>query len=317
MDQDPSTNSHEPRSFEQTKHTFEPRVRASSTDHTSLPPLDPDLLALLEDADPQVREAAAQLLGEDGDPAAVDPLLELLHDPAEAVRAAATEALGWMRSRQALPALSGALHDPSDLVRAAAARALGRIRDPSALSTLQPLAADPSTDVRRAVAEALDTLDPARAPAAHAQHRARSGGSGDEMAPRRLFADHMFRDFSDYLWNFPWLRNRPGRTFANLEFQRCRFEHCILSVTNNPRRRSTIRNVRLIDCEILASSLDAALVEDVVVDGLETSGLCIIWGAAFRHVTLRGRLNAASRRAKGSWGWITTNCVSGAGGTTI
>src|SRR5258708_26827210 len=119
MDQDPSSNPHERRPFEQVRHTYEPRVRATFTDHTSLPPLDPDLLALLKDADPQVREAAAHLLGEDGDPAAVEPLLQLLQDPAEGVRASAAEALGWMtRNRQALPALSAALHDPSDLVRA-------------------------------------------------------------------------------------------------------------------------------------------------------------------------------------------------------
>lgn len=252
-------------------------------------PLDPDLLAAITDHDPHEREAAVALLLDDGGPEAVRLLFEELHDPSEMVRAAVADALGWMRSGQALSALRGALHDPSDVVRAAAARALERHRDPSALPELRALEEDADADVRRAVAEAIEALDPTRAAAAHARRLMRDG---DGTTPRAAFKEQVFRDFYDHPWNFPWLRSQPGRTFANVEFQRCRFEHCVVSVTNNPRRRSTIRNARLIDCDIRNCSLDAALVEDVVVDGLETSGLCIIWGAAFKHLTMRGRLGS-------------------------
>ena len=50
-----------------------------------------------------------------------------------------------------------------------------------------------------------------------------------------------------------------------------------------------MRNVRLIGCEVMGCALNAAIVEDVVVDGLETHGdLLQTWGAVFKHVTLRG-----------------------------
>lgn len=256
-------------------------------DQTMPPPLDHDLLAAINDHDPQVREAAVEFLLENGNPEAMRLLLEKLHDPSDMVRSAVADALGHSRNRQVFSALRSALHDLSDAVRAAAARAFGRHLDPGALPELRPLEADPNANVRRAVAEALDAIDPTRADAAHARRLMRNDGG---MTARRVFKEQVFRHFSDRPWNFPWLRSRPGRTFANVEFQRCRFEHCFLSVTENPQRRSTIRNVRLIDCGIMDCSLHAALVEDVVVDGLETSGLCIIWGAAFNHVILRGRL---------------------------
>lgn len=83
-----------------------------------------------------------------------------------------------------------------------------------------------------------------------------------------------------------------GRTFENLGFQRCFFESSAISITRNPRLRSTVRNVRAIDCEVGACSLYSPIVEDVLVEDLKIGKLLIAWGAVFRHVTLRGRIGA-------------------------
>ena len=97
----------------------------------------------------------------------------------------------------------------------------------------------------------------------------------------RMFERKVFRSFYD---------RDSGRTFANLEFHQCRFEASSISITNDPRLRSTVRNVHLIQCAESASPLWGAIVEDVVVDGLTTSDLFRTWGAVFKHVTLKGKI---------------------------
>ncbi len=79
-----------------------------------------------------------------------------------------------------------------------------------------------------------------------------------------------------------------GRTFSDLEFRYCSFVSSSISITRNPKRRSTVRNVKLIGCEENGCAIDTAIIEDVVVDGLKTHGLLQTWGAVFKHVTLKG-----------------------------
>jgi hypothetical protein len=40
-----------------------------------------------------------------------------------------------------------------------------------------------------------------------------------------------------------------GAVFSDLEFRDCVFQSCAISMTQNPRLRSTIRNIKLINCE--------------------------------------------------------------------
>jgi hypothetical protein len=54
--------------------------------------------------------------------------------------------------------------------------------------------------------------------------------------------------------------------------------------------RSTVRDVKLIQCEQRGCALEAAIVEDVLVDGFKTNGLFQTWGAVFKRVTLRGKI---------------------------
>ena len=81
-----------------------------------------------------------------------------------------------------------------------------------------------------------------------------------------------------------------ARLFSDIEFRRCKFVSCALSITTDPQLRSTIRNVNLINCETYGCTLHTAKVEDVTIDGLKTHGLRQTWAAVFKHVTLRGRI---------------------------
>lgn len=69
----------------------------------------PEFVRTLKDGDEKTREAAARVLGEIGDPAAVDPLADALSDQNEGVREAAAMALGEIGDSRAIPALVMAL----------------------------------------------------------------------------------------------------------------------------------------------------------------------------------------------------------------
>lgn len=97
----------------------------------------------------------------------------------------------------------------------------------------------------------------------------------------KVFEKQRFQGFSD---------RDSGALFADLQFVKCYFESCAVSITRNPQLRSTVRNVTLVNCEQRGCALDPAIVEDVLVDGLKTHGLFQTWGAVFKHVRLKGRL---------------------------
>jgi hypothetical protein len=80
--------------------------------------------------------------------------------------------------------------------------------------------------------------------------------------------------------------------FCDAEFRKCCFQGCTLSVARKPASRSTVRNVKLVDCRQRGCSLHAAIVEDVLVDGFTTNGqLFQTWGAAFNRVILKGKID--------------------------
>lgn len=69
--------------------------------------------------------------------------------------------------------------------------------------------------------------------------------------------------------------------FEDLEFRRCRFESCGISISRDPGRRATVRDIRIIDCEEEGSSLWGAIVENVLVDGFRTAGLFQCWAPVY------------------------------------
>jgi HEAT repeat protein len=143
------------------------------------------LISTVEDkeTDGWRREAAAEVLGQSGDPQAVEPLIAALKDKNWPVREAALRALqnlGWQPDRSkagalywiaarrwdrcvdigppAVEPLIVELKDGPTDVRRAAAQALGKIGDPRAGEALIAALRDAKTDVRKAAAQALHDL---------------------------------------------------------------------------------------------------------------------------------------------------------------
>ncbi|HEY9638381.1 MAG TPA: HEAT repeat domain-containing protein [Coleofasciculaceae cyanobacterium] len=94
-------------------------------------------LLLLKDQAPNVREKAAEALGEIGNETAVPALLKALDDdPVFTVRWATVTALGKIGSETVVPGLKKALDDTAYFVRLAAVSALGAIGGKAAISAL-------------------------------------------------------------------------------------------------------------------------------------------------------------------------------------
>jgi hypothetical protein len=89
---------------------------------------------------------------------------------------------------------------------------------------------------------------------------------------------------------FTDLRDAAPVLIEGYELRRCAFDRCVLSRTLDASRRSTVRDVVLLTCEVQRASIGGVILEDVVIDGLKTQGLLQLWGPAFRHVVLRGRI---------------------------
>jgi len=98
----------------------------------------------------------------------------------------------------------------------------------------------------------------------------------------RVFENQVFERF---------FNDQPGVRFENLVFRNCTFRTCVISLRDQPANRSIVRYVELINCEYEeVAGPSAAIVEDVLVDGLKTQGLLQTWAMVFKHVTLRGRI---------------------------
>jgi hypothetical protein len=92
---------------------------------------------------------------------------------------------------------------------------------------------------------------------------------------------------------FKGLRDRnSARVFADMEFRDCVFDNCSISITDEITKRSTVRNVRLISCTAKSCGIEPAIIENVLIDGLNTNGqLLQSWGSAFKNVTLKGPID--------------------------
>lgn len=97
----------------------------------------------------------------------------------------------------------------------------------------------------------------------------------------KLFERQEIVDFRD---------REPAAVFEGLEFRRCYFESCTISVTADVRLRTTVRNVKILNCEERGCNPYGAVLEDVTVEGLKTNDLLQTWAAAFKHVVFRGKI---------------------------
>jgi HEAT repeat protein len=94
------------------------------------------LVNALAETDASVRQAAADALAVQADPATAAALLKAMNDPDSSVRIACAHALGVLKAKEAAPALTAMLSDTAVEAAVAAANALAELADPAALNAL-------------------------------------------------------------------------------------------------------------------------------------------------------------------------------------
>jgi len=117
------------------------------------------LLDCLSDPHAGVRQAAAQVLQQNGDPAHRKHFLNLLKDENFEVRIAAIQFLGRFADPELAQPLVAPLTDSDSDVRQAAALALGQVRNPAAIEPLVVLLADTEPAVRHAAVASLEQIN--------------------------------------------------------------------------------------------------------------------------------------------------------------
>ncbi|MBF8283823.1 MAG: PBS lyase HEAT domain protein repeat-containing protein [Anaerolineales bacterium] len=115
------------------------------------------LIKQLKEPDANTRMKAAQILGENREPRAVEPLGAALADPDSGVRQRAAEALGRIGA-PALKHLITALDDPEAQVRQLATKALGQIGGAEVVEPLVIALRSPDADVSHQAAFALNKI---------------------------------------------------------------------------------------------------------------------------------------------------------------
>jgi HEAT repeat protein len=112
----------------------------------------------LEQDPPELRMAAASVLGHIGEPKAIDPLSKCLEDGNPEVRERVAMALGRIGHVEAVASLSELSGDNSADVRREAAEALGSIGQPQCYEALVPFLDDGDATVRRVAANAMSRV---------------------------------------------------------------------------------------------------------------------------------------------------------------
>ncbi|OKK00191.1 hypothetical protein [Amycolatopsis sp. CB00013] len=84
-----------------------------------------------------------------------------------------------------------------------------------------------------------------------------------------------------------------GETYEDLEFVRCKFRSCALSMARTPDTRTTVRRVTLRDCESSWCFVMSPILEEVTIDGLKSgSNPLFTQGALFHRTTLTGKFDS-------------------------
>lgn len=78
--------------------------------------------------------------------------------------------------------------------------------------------------------------------------------------------------------------------FEDMSFERCIFDDCVFSLTKDISRIAVVRRVSLTNCAMLRCQTGPAILSEVMVSGLKTDDLLILWSPFFDRVTLSGEI---------------------------
>lgn len=120
-----------------------------------------------------------------------------------------------------------------------------------------------------------DVVRAREAPDLHSPHEP------DLSTAMQSFANQLFTQAKD---------RDSGAVYEDYSFHKCTFDNCLLSFTNQPALRSTVRRCTATHCMVVNSIVGPALFDEVTVDGLSVNDLLILTEPLFRHVTLRGKI---------------------------
>lgn len=96
-------------------------------------------------------------------------------------------------------------------------------------------------------------------------------------------------EFRDRVLN-GWKDSGTGAHYSSAAFYKCWFVGCAFSKTRSVDLISTASDILVKDCEDHAVNIGPGILRRVVVDGLITGPLLILWGTMFDQVVLRGRI---------------------------
>lgn len=82
-------------------------------------------------------------------------------------------------------------------------------------------------------------------------------------------------------------------SFSDLEFFKCKFLGGGFGYRYTPdfSRRTGARNIHIINCESRKFGIGPALLEDIYIENFRCD-LVTVWGALFKHVTIKGRCDS-------------------------
>ncbi len=113
------------------------------------------LVETLDDPDPRVRARVARAIGRIGDPSAAGSLTEHLHGEPLPVRREVADALGYLGNADALDGLLSVADDDGEAMRRTVAASLGRFGNTKPIDTLVDMLGDESDLVRRSAVFSL------------------------------------------------------------------------------------------------------------------------------------------------------------------
>lgn len=87
-----------------------------------------------------------------------------------------------------------------------------------------------------------------------------------------------------------WAFLNKSRCLANVIYTNCSFDNCLVSLTNNVRKKTLVKNVTLKNCVQKSCDVYAAVLDNIIVENLDCKSLLGLYGTLFKHVKFTGSI---------------------------